>query len=439
MDGKSVVISNSEFLTDLDGSVGYYCSTYSLNPGLAHIFKWLSAIATRYESYKFQQLKVVFHSSVGAATAGTIAMAVDFDAADPAPLSFQDIMSYAGAVSNNVWRFPVYDCRAGNLGKFTKDHFVRVAPLTSNLDIKTYDIGNLHIVTRGMAGTTTVGYVTLDYVVRLTTPQLQSNVNGVGLLSYSGTETSPLNSTSVEGTLLGKHDANSISLNQAGTYWLEGSQDYGNDSIYMNIANMLVDFYTNPNLSIIHDASRVTSNGSYFRFLLSVLSPTHFGLNFNTYLGQAKGHWLMTHLASLASVSLSPSSTGFCGGWAQEAGRITNAATAHGIISQGITNDIIDIEPPPAQQGCFFEVSFWASAGAGLNAITIAANTNCTVDYLKTSVNAAGTEAIAIARVKMTVSASSNCLIDVTTNLGAGVTESQVRACLATPSYSIPV
>jgi hypothetical protein len=44
--------------------------------------------------------------------------------------------------------------------------------LASNLDIKTYDVGNLYVCTEGQASTATVGYLYIDYEVVLKTPQL---------------------------------------------------------------------------------------------------------------------------------------------------------------------------------------------------------------------------------------------------------------------------
>lgn len=60
--GKTTIIRNREYITDIIGpSSGglptlFNNTVFSLNPGIATTFPWLSAIASSYDTYKFHGL-----------------------------------------------------------------------------------------------------------------------------------------------------------------------------------------------------------------------------------------------------------------------------------------------------------------------------------------------------------------------------------------------
>jgi hypothetical protein len=51
-------------------------------------------------------------------------------------------------------------------------NFVRFGALSSNQDVKLYDIGNFNVAVSGQAGTTVIGELYVEYEVELMTPQL---------------------------------------------------------------------------------------------------------------------------------------------------------------------------------------------------------------------------------------------------------------------------
>lgn len=169
-DGR-VRIRHREYLADVAGSVAFANTAFAINPGLAASFPWLSAIAVRFESYIFRRLRFEYETQRSTATNGTVMMAVDFDAADAAPTTKTGIMSYHNAVRSAVWDECCYNSDAGDLRKFGVQRFIRSAGLAANLDIKTYDVGNLNIATQGEADTTAIGELYVEYDVELITPQ----------------------------------------------------------------------------------------------------------------------------------------------------------------------------------------------------------------------------------------------------------------------------
>lgn len=171
----SATISHREYVGDISGSVLFNSSGFALNPGNSAVFPWLSSIARNYESYVFKQLHFHYETSVSTTTAGTVMLAVDYDASDDAPSSKQALMGYAQAQRSAPWQECAFNCRAGDLHKFSSERYVRddVPPVG---DIKTYDVGNLFLATQGNASDAVLGELYVSYVVELKTPQIHQTL-----------------------------------------------------------------------------------------------------------------------------------------------------------------------------------------------------------------------------------------------------------------------
>jgi hypothetical protein len=169
-DGR-VRVRHREYLADVAGSVAFAATGFAINPGIATSFPWLSNIAVNFESYLFRALSFEYETQKSASTSGTIMMAVDFDAADAAPASKTALMTYHNAVRSAVWGECCYRSDMMDLRKFGVQRYVRSGALAANLDIKTYDVGNLFVATQGEADTSAIGELYVVYDVELITPQ----------------------------------------------------------------------------------------------------------------------------------------------------------------------------------------------------------------------------------------------------------------------------
>lgn len=174
-DATKAVISHREYIADIPGSVLFDVNEWSLNPGNPLIFKWLSQIAINYESYRFSSLTFHYETAVSTITPGTVMLAVDYDAADPAPSDKQGLMSYAQAQRSAAWSACAFNCRQGDLKKFAAERYVRGSSLPTG-DPKTYDVGKLFLATQGNTDTTLLGELYVTYTVELRTPQTSNNV-----------------------------------------------------------------------------------------------------------------------------------------------------------------------------------------------------------------------------------------------------------------------
>lgn len=175
-----VVITHREFVQDLFGSVAFFAGSSAINPGRNDLFPWLSSIANNYESYRFERLAIHYETACATSTVGTVAIAVDFDPSDPAPVTKQQVLSWQGAVRCAPWeRDIVYRADPMNLNK-RKTYFVRALAVPAGADRSLYDTGNLIVTTSGMANSNGIGELWVDYTVRLMTPQLGDVMSGLG-------------------------------------------------------------------------------------------------------------------------------------------------------------------------------------------------------------------------------------------------------------------
>jgi hypothetical protein len=141
------------------------------------MFPWLSQVAQRYETYKFRKLLFEYHTRAATSQVGTVGLVFDFDAEDPAPASQMEALSYHDKCADSPWKD---DCVVLDLaqGDRLPIRYTRAGTPTGNYDIKTYDVGNLHVFTDGVASSTNLGLLEVKYVVDLYTPQIQDPAGG---------------------------------------------------------------------------------------------------------------------------------------------------------------------------------------------------------------------------------------------------------------------
>lgn len=188
-DGLRIV--HREYVGDVNTNTSGFAvvNTLQINPGLSGVFPWLSLIAANFEVYEFHRLKFVYQAAAPTSQAGTLFMAIDYDAADSAPANKAELMSNMTAVSSSIWASNSinYDCA---MRQYMSNRFTRNASLT-NVDIKTYDAGNLYLAIEG-AATVSPGNIYVEYDVSLRIPQIPSNLEAAASLKITNAGTSQL-------------------------------------------------------------------------------------------------------------------------------------------------------------------------------------------------------------------------------------------------------
>lgn len=167
-------VQHREYVGDVgDTGAGFLIANQlSINPGLQTMGPWLSTVGGSFECYELHSLRYVYQASVPTSTAGTVFMAIDYDAADSPPISKAQMMSMTSAVSTSAWASAAvyYDCKAN---KYMSNRFTRITSISG--DVKTYDAGILYIAVESPGGLTSPGNIFVEYDVTLRLPQIPTN------------------------------------------------------------------------------------------------------------------------------------------------------------------------------------------------------------------------------------------------------------------------
>lgn len=170
-------ISHREFIYDLPGSVAFACTTFNINPGLPAFCNWLYRLAQSFESYIVHSLMFRFETESPTSSTGTVVLAVDYDAGDAAPTTKAQALAYRGTVRSAPWAPSCHTSLLEDLRK-RSSYFVRGGSIAVGKDYALYDIGNLFLITQGMASTANVGEIWVEYDIEFRTPQTLSAGGG---------------------------------------------------------------------------------------------------------------------------------------------------------------------------------------------------------------------------------------------------------------------
>lgn len=168
-------IRHREYVQDINfGDPGDFNNMVQqpINPGNRELFPWLSGIATRFETYRFNRLRFIYEPQCGTDNEGTVMMAVDFDAVDPPPVDKLQFMTYDGAVRSPPWFAGCYECAPYNLHKYKEYYITPNLTTPTSTDEKTYYVGNIYVATQSQATPFTAGELYVEYDCVLSTPQL---------------------------------------------------------------------------------------------------------------------------------------------------------------------------------------------------------------------------------------------------------------------------
>jgi len=173
---RTLRIRNREYVRSIGTTANSVTSVLTaINAGLSVAFPWLCKIAQFFQTYSFKKLDYSYVPTTSTATAGSVTMAPDYNAATEPPTEKSSLMAFQDAVTGQLWT-PV-ECRftPSNLKKY-KRYFVRTDALGVNQDVKTYDVANLQLLTDGAANTEETGGLWVDYDVELQTPQFDTGL-----------------------------------------------------------------------------------------------------------------------------------------------------------------------------------------------------------------------------------------------------------------------
>jgi len=169
-------VSHREYVADINVEENGFDLQfqYGVNPGNGALFPWLSQIASRYETYSFRSLKIIYEPQCGTASTGTLMLAIDYDSSDAPPTSKSQMMSYKNAVRAPLWFAACHFSSPPDLHRL-KTNYILSGAAPPGTDIKTYDIGNLFVAIQSAGSNQTAGELYVEYDVDLMTPQIEND------------------------------------------------------------------------------------------------------------------------------------------------------------------------------------------------------------------------------------------------------------------------
>lgn len=223
----SILLTNEEYIADLTGVNTFTPVSFAVNPGLVSTFPWLSNVANNYEFYTFQSLRFEFRTTVGTTNSGSVAMAMDYDAADVAPTTRAKMLSYDGAVSGPVFSPLTLECPKSHMIKMAVQRYTRGGAVPSGKDVKTYDLGNLYVST--ICATAAVGQLFVRYTVKLQVPHSPDSYpwqDSAYVSTATATKAAPYTGATFTNAdtadpLIVSRDASSFIIKRAGEYLID--------------------------------------------------------------------------------------------------------------------------------------------------------------------------------------------------------------------------
>lgn len=170
--GGSLRFKECERIDTVEGSIAFSVNgSIACNPGLASSFPWLSGHANLFERYRIHKLVYRYKNLKGTASNGNILMSFDYDTLDSAPATAIEMTQSTVYADGAPWRIFELVVPSDKRDLFTRSGDV------AGSDLKTYDMGKLHIAAEGCADSSPHGYLEVEYDVELF--MKQSNTTGV--------------------------------------------------------------------------------------------------------------------------------------------------------------------------------------------------------------------------------------------------------------------
>jgi hypothetical protein len=222
-------VKHRELVTNISGTSSaafVLANTFALNPGIQATFPWLSTMAQNWETYRFRKLRFCYYTRTGSTTVGSVVFCPDYDAADAAPANESLASTFKDVQEDVPWKDIITPLSPIPLDQPQSRKYIRTGALAANLDIKTYDAGNLFVFTVDSAAAAAWGKLWVEYEVDLFTPQSQSSIpvgvaGGSFVKGGSATGANPLGtapSSNAANAFIAIDGSSDISFQKTGTY-----------------------------------------------------------------------------------------------------------------------------------------------------------------------------------------------------------------------------
>lgn len=183
-EGQSVVIRHKEYVAQISGKIAFtVVNQFSINPGLANLFPWLSDIAVNFQEYRIRGMVYHYVPSSGSAISGTnsalgtVMLQTSYRSNDTAPANKVEMLNEywsSESVPSEPFCHPI-ECNPKE-NPFNIQ-YVRSGSVPSGDNQLLYDLGTTYVAVSGQqADNTVLGDLWVTYEIELKKPVISSNV-----------------------------------------------------------------------------------------------------------------------------------------------------------------------------------------------------------------------------------------------------------------------
>lgn len=241
---RSITVVNEEFVGPVvvQSQPNFNVNSANIQPGNANLFPWLSKQAAQWEKYRFNRLEFFYKREVSefadGGKQGKVIMSIDFDASDPPPATKQQmedsIPHRDGMPCENI-SLIVPNSQMNTSATLAR--YVRRGGIPGSSDIKTYDVGLLHVATQGIPINGEIGELRVRYSCTFMVPVLESDnrapannnvfeaASAVALVLVNNVETQVVFGEIIQNGLEAEIINNAVIL-PTGNYLVAGSADF---------------------------------------------------------------------------------------------------------------------------------------------------------------------------------------------------------------------
>ncbi|BBD13996.1 p41 protein [Gentian virus A] len=200
--------SNSAALVVNGGVTG---NLYRVNPSNPLLFPWLQTLASNFDQYKFDNLRLQFVPMCASTETGRVAIYFDKDSQDPEPIDRIELANMRHLSETAPWCEASLQIPCDGVKRFMNDN--------TTVDPKLVDLGQVGLATYGGAGTNAVGDMFIHYTVTFFEPQPSSGMIETDQSGLGSVDAGPLFTSVVTTTT-----TTTLTFRSPGTYLIAMTQ-----------------------------------------------------------------------------------------------------------------------------------------------------------------------------------------------------------------------
>nr|AAT00607.2 coat protein [Cymbidium ringspot virus] len=207
----AVTISHRELVGQFNSSSGLVVNggitgnLYRINPANAVLFPWLQTLASNFDQYVFNNLRLQYVPMCATTETGRVAIYFDKDSQDLEPVDRVELANMRHLTETAPWCEASLQVPVDRVKRFMNDN--------STVDPKLIDLGQVGLATYGGPGTGVVGDLFIHYTVTFYEPQPSS-----GLIETDQSGTGSADAGPVLVSVVGTATTTTLTFRSPGTY-----------------------------------------------------------------------------------------------------------------------------------------------------------------------------------------------------------------------------